>query len=448
MDPLLLARIQFAFTVGFHFIFPPISIGLAWVLVAIEWFGWKKQDPDYVAAGKWLGKLLGITFAVGVATGIVMEFQFGTNWSAYSEFVGDIFGAPLAAEGIFAFFLESTFMGIYLFGRNRVSKRIHWISSLMVAIGSTLSAFWIIVANSWQQTPTGYVLRNGRAEIVDFAAAVFNPSTLPRYFHTVVASLITGAFVAAGVAAWQLLRNPEAQFARRAMKIAVIVGLVASVSELMPFGHWHAQQVAQTQPEKFATMEGLFETKAGAPAVVFGIPTSDPPGIKLAVEVPKLLSLMAHNDPNAEVKGLNSFPPENHPPLALTFISFHSMVMLGSWFILLMAVAAWQLRRGRLWNDRLVLRALLWSMPLPVIACELGWIAAEVGRQPWVVYGLLRTSQAHSPTVTASEILFSLVMFGMVYALLFALWFFLMRKHACGSPDQGQQEHGSTPKAA
>ena len=439
MDALMLARIQFALTVGFHFIFPPISIGLAWMIVIVEWLGWKRKDTAYVQAGKLFGGLLAVTFATGVATGIVMEFQFGTNWSEYSKFVGDIFGAPLAAEGVFAFFLESTFLGVYLFGRNRVSQRLHWFSALMVAIGSTLSAFWIIVANSWQQTPAGYVLRNGRAELTDFWAAVFNPSTLPRYFHTVDAALITGAFVMAGVSAWHLLRNPASDFARKSLRIAVIAGFVFSLAELMPFGHWHAQQVAETQPAKFAAIEGLYTTQSGAPLAVFGLPSDRPPELKARVEIPGVLSWMAFGDFNAEVKGINDFPEEDRPPLWLTFVSFHNMVLLGTWFIAVMGAAVVQLIRGRLWTSRWLLKALIYSIPLPVAACELGWVAAEVGRQPWIVQGLMRTSEAHSKVVTAGEIWFSILLFGAIYALLFALWLFLMFKRAKAVPEAGSE---------
>jgi cytochrome d ubiquinol oxidase subunit I len=430
MDALTLARIQFAVTAGFHFIFPPISIGLGWLLVISEWFAWKKRDLVYAEVARFFSRLFAITFAAGVATGIVMEFQFGTNWAAYSRFVGDIFGAPLAAEGVFAFFLESTFLGVYLFGRERVSPRAHWFSALMVAVGATLSAFWIIVANSWQQTPTGYVVRNGRAELTDFWGAVFNPSTLPRYFHTVMAALVVGAFVMAGVAAWHLLRDAESAFARKAVKLAVTWGLVVSCLEVVPFGHLHAQQVARTQPEKFAAIEGLYSSQTGAPLVLFGVPFAAPPRIGAAVEIPGLLSWMAFGDTGAHVQGLDQFPPENRPPLWLTFVSFHNMVVLGMWFIALMAWSAWQLYRGKLFTDRRTLKALLYSLPLPVLACELGWMAAEVGRQPWIVYGLLRTGQAHSPTVTAAEIGFSLGLFGLVYLGLGALWLTMMVRKA------------------
>jgi len=434
MDALTLARLQFAVTAGFHFIFPPISIGLGWLLVIAEWFAWKKQDAGYEAVARLFSRLFAVTFAVGVATGIVMEFQFGTNWAAYSRFVGDIFGAPLAAEGVFAFFLESTFLGVYLWGRDRVSRGLRWFSILMVASGATLSALWIIIANSWQQTPAGYVIRNGRAELADFWAAAFNPSTLPRYFHTVVAAMVVGAFLMAGVAAWHLLRDSRSELGRKALRLAVAWGLIVSVLEVMPFGHLHAQQVARTQPEKFAAIEGLYTSQSGAPLILFGVPFSQPDEVKGAIEIPGLLSWMAFGDTGAHIRGLDQFPLENRPPLWLTFVSFHNMVVLGLWFIALMAWSAWQLYRGKLFEDRRTLKALLWSIPLPVVACQLGWVAAEVGRQPWIVYGLLRTDQAHSPTVTAAEIGFSLGLFGLVYLALFALWLTLMLKKARVAP--------------
>ncbi len=348
VNALLLARLQFAVTVGFHFIFPPISIGLAWMLVIAEWFGWRRSDPDYVRVGKLFAKLLAVNFAVGVATGIVMEFQFGTNWAVYSRYVGDIFGAPLAAEGVFAFFLESGFLGLYLFGRGRVSKGVHWFSSLMVAVGATLSAFWIIVANSWQQTPAGYKIATAadgtvRAELTSFYEAVFNPSTMPRYLHTVMAALVTGAFVVAGVSAWHVLRNPSSAPARKALRLGVVSGIVFAVLEVMPFGHLHAQQVARTQPEKFAAIEGLYTSQSGAPMVLFAIPFSKPPELKAKLEIPGLLSWMAFGDVGAHVQGIDEFPAADCPPLWLTFVSFHNMVALGMYFIALMAFAALRL---------------------------------------------------------------------------------------------------------
>jgi len=439
-DPVLLARIQFAMTIGFHFIFPSISIGLAWLLVIAEGLGWRRDDETYVQIGKFFGKLFAITFALGVATGIVMEFQFGTNWAEYSKFVGDIFGAPLAAEGIFAFFLESAFLGLYLFGRNRVSRAVHWFSILMVAVGATISAFWILVANSWQQTPAGYILQNGRAELTSFADAVFNQSMWIRFFHTVDATLIAGAFFMAGVAAYLLLKNRKNLVARKALKLSLIFGLVASLLELYPFGHGHAVQVAQTQPEKLASFEGLIKGQTNAPMVLFGIPSDNPPKLSASIKVPGVLSWLAHGDTKGYVKGLNDFPADERPPFLLTFASFHSMVGLGMYFIGVMFLGLFLLYRKKIWEQRLYLKLLLFSIPLPLIAIQLGWISAEVGRQPWVVYRVLRTSDAISLTVKAGEILFSIILFGLIYLFLAALYIFLMVKEIKHGPESVKVE--------
>lgn len=432
MDPVLLARLQFALTIGFHFIFPPISIGLAWLLVVIEWRAWRRGDPADAALGKLFAKLLAVTFAVGVATGILMEFQFGTNWARYSAFVGDVFGAPLAAEGVFAFFLESTFLGLYLFGRGKVSKAVHWVSILMVAVGATISAFWILVANSWQQTPAGFVFRNGRAELADFWRAVFNPSTLPRFTHTIAACLVAGAFVVAGVAAYRLLVNRKDAIGRRGLRLAVVWGLVAAIVVAFPTGHEHARQVARTQPAKFAAIEGLYTSEAGAPMVLFGLVQNQPPNLMARVHlpIPGLLSWLALGDANATIRGIAEFPEDEWPPLWLTFVSFHNMVILGTLFVALMAWGVLQRWRGRLEEQRWYLKLLVAAIPLPIVAIQFGWVAAEVGRQPWIVYGLLRTADAHSTTVSAREILVSMGLFGVIYLLLGALWLFVMVREA------------------
>lgn len=440
MDAVLLARLQFAMTVGFHFIFPPISIGLAWMLVIVEGLGWKKKSEVYENMGKFFGKILAVTFAVGVATGIVMEFQFGTNWSEYSKFVGDIFGAPLAAEGVFAFFLESGFLGLYLFGRGKVSKGVHWFAILMVAVGATISAFWILVANSWQQTPAGFIVQNGRAELTSFYEAVFNPSTMIRFYHTIDAALITGAFMMGGISAWLILKDKQKEMAMKTLKIAVIAGFVFSVLELFPFGHEHAKQVAQTQPEKFAAIEGLYMTQDGAPMAIFGYPTDAPPELKAPIEIPGLLSWMAFGDPEARIPGINEFPIDERPPLWLTFVSFHNMVILGMYFIGIMLLAVWLLYKKKLYENKLVLKALFWSIPLPVIACQLGWIAAEVGRQPWIVYHLLKTKDAISVTVPAEQILFSIILFFIVYLFLGSLYLFLLSKKIKVGPEPVKAE--------
>lgn len=437
LDPLSLSRLQFALTVGFHFLFPPLSIGLAWLLVIMEWRGWKRGDEDYVRAGKFFGKILGLTFAVGVATGIVMEFQFGTNWAQYSKFVGDIFGAPLAAEGVFAFFLESTFLGLYLFGRKRVSKGVHWFSALMVAVGSTLSAFWIIVANSWQQTPAGFEIRNGRAELTSFADAVFNTSTWPRFLHTLDACLIAGAFLVAGVSAYLILRNNESEVGRKSLRLSLIFGLVVSLLALFPTGDWHAKQVARTQPEKFAAMEGLIQGQTRAPLAVFGIPSGEPPQVNFKIGIPGVLSLMAFGDMDAHVPGIEDLRREGHPtpPFVITFISFHTMVGLGTLFIILTLFGVLLLYRKKLFDTQWYLKLLLWAIPLPLIACELGWIVAEVGRQPWVVYRVLKTQDAYSANVTGGEVLFSIIMFGLIYLALGALYIFLLARNVKRGPE-------------
>jgi cytochrome d ubiquinol oxidase subunit I len=426
MDAVLLARWQFALTISFHFIFVPISIGLAWMLVVMESLGWWKHDKDYVNLAKLFAKLLAITFGVGVATGVVMEFQFGTNWAEYSKFVGDIFGAPLAIEGIFAFFLESVFLGIYLFGRERIGRFLHWFSALMVAVGATISAFWIIVANSWQQTPAGYVTKANRAELTDFWAAVFNPSTLPRFFHTMDSALTVGAFFVAGVGAFMLLRNLQVDIAKKALRVALPLGLLFSLLNVVPFGHEHAKQVAQTQPAKFAAIEGLYTSQTAAPLVVFAVPFQKIPALKAAVEIPAMLSWMAFGDLNAKVRGIDEFPADEIPPLWLSFVSFHNMVVLGMLFI---AVCAWgtlKLIRKKLWSNLWFLKLLPWMVPLPVAACLFGWTAAEVGRQPWVVYGLLKTEDAVTITAGPTEILISMIMICTVYLALFFVWYYLI----------------------
>lgn len=441
LDPLVLSRLQFALTIGFHFLFPPLTIGLAWLLVIIEWLGWKRGAEDYVRAGKFFGKILGLTFAVGVATGIVMEFQFGTNWAEYSKFVGDVFGAPLAIEALFAFFMESTFLGLYLFGRGKVSKGVHWLSSLMVALGSTLSAFWIIVANSWQQTPAGHVVQGGRAELADFWAAVFNPSTSLRFFHTTVACLVAGAFFMAGISAYLILKNNGAEMARKTMKIALIFGLIASLAALFPSGHHHARQVAETQPEKFAAMEGLIHGQSRAPMVILGKPSEAPPRLDAVLEIPGLLSWLTFGDIDAPIQGIEDLREDGWPtpPLVITFASFHTMVGLGLLFIAQSALGVFLLARKKLDQSRWYLRMLLWSIPLPLVACELGWIVAEVGRQPWVVYRVLKTAEAFSSNVTGGEVLFSIVTFGLIYLALGALYVFILARKV---------KHGPEPAAA
>jgi cytochrome d ubiquinol oxidase subunit I len=363
-----------------------------------------------------------------------MEFQFGMNWARYSRFVGDIFGAPLAAEGVFAFFLESSFLGILLFGERRVSRRVYWFSGLMVAVGSTLSAFWIVVANSWQQTPAGFHIVNGRAELVDFWAAVFNPSTVPRFLHTVDGALMAGAFFIMGLSAWFLLRGEHRKFAEKSFTIALVAGFLASAVQV-PLGHFHAVQVAETQPVKLAAFEGLWETQTNAPLLLLGLPNAEKERTDFAVELPGLLSIGVGGSTDTEVAGLKDFPKEEWPPLYPTFFGFHLMVGLGFYFIALTGLGLLLLWRRRLFENTLFLKVAFLSIPLPVIANELGWIAAEVGRQPWIVQGLMRTDEAFSTVVPAGQILVSIGLFTVVYALLFCVWIFLLRRKLQKGPE-------------
>ena len=441
MDALWLSRLQFALTAGFHFIFPPLTIGLAWL---IFWFmtRYKRTGDDFYRrlARFWI-RIFAVSFVVGVATGITMEFQFGTNWSQYSRYVGDIFGAPLAAEGVLSFFLESTFLAVLVLGWDKVSVRVHWFSSLMVALGATLSAFWIIVANSWQQTPAGFHIANGRAELTSFWAAAFNPSMAVRFLHTVDGALITGAFFMLGISAWYLLKGRHVECAKASLKLSLIVAFVASFIEL-GLGDAHGKQIAKYQPAKLAAMEALFQTQKGAPEVVIGIPDAKAKTVHAAIKVPGLLSLMAFGSAGAEVKGLDAFDEKDWPPVGICFFSFRAMLGLGMYFIAFSAFGVLLLLMKKAYTNRLFLSLAALTIPLPFLANELGWVTAEVGRQPWIVYNLLRTSEGYSATVPAVQVLISIIMFTAVYALLFAAWIFLLRKEV----GRGPEEDASTQK--
>jgi len=437
MDPVLLARIQFAVTVGFHYIFPPITLGMTVLIVIFLGMYLKTDDKLYEKIAHFWISIFIVVFSVGVATGIVMEFQFGTNWEKYSRFVGDIFGAPLAAEGVFAFFLESTFLGVLIFGRNRVSKRTYFIAAVMVMIGSTLSAFWIIVANSWQQTPAGYAIINGRAELTDFFAAVFNPSTIPRFTHAVVGGWVAGSFFVGGLSAWFLLQRKHVDFAKKSIKVAMIFALISSALQI-ELGHLHAVQVTHTQPEKMATFEALWESRTHAPMVIMGIPNDAEQKIDFEISIPSLLSYMVAFDPNFKVIGRNEFKKEDLPPIAIPFFSYRVMVGLGFYFALMALIGVFLNWKDKIADARKYLTLLLLTVPLPVIANEMGWIAAEVGRQPWIVYRELKTADAISTVVSAGEILFSLILFSGLYSALLALFVFLVSKKMRKGPESAE----------
>jgi cytochrome bd ubiquinol oxidase subunit I len=433
MDAVLLARIQFAFTVGYHFLFVPISLGsgIFMLLAARRWYK-SKLDDDRSGFLFWL-KIFTATFVIGVATGITMEFAFGTNWATYSRFVGDIFGAPLAAEALFAFFLESTFLGILLFGRKRVSPKFYYVSVWLVVCGALLSALWIIIANSWQQTPAGYAVKDGHAVLTHFWAAAFNPSTLPRYFHTVFSTWVAGSFLAGAVASYYLRKGRHTDFAKRTLTAAVIFGLICSIA--MPIiGDWQARVVADHQPAKMAAYEGLFNDTPRAGIALFGILNVDQQKVDAELAVPGMLSWTTTGSVDGVVKGLNSFPAEERPPLHLTYYTYRAMIILGIYFLVLLLVGAFLAWRKKLTTNHKYQAVLMWSAPFAMLAIELGWIATEVGRQPWIVQGELKTSDAASSVVPAGQILTTLIIFVAIYALLFGVWFRTIRKTIVTGP--------------
>ncbi len=445
MDVFLLSRLQFAFTIAFHYIFPPLSIGLGVLLVIMEARYLKTKDKLYLEMTKFWSRIFGLIFALGVASGIVMEFQFGTNWSIYSRYVGDVFGSALAAEGIFAFFLESGFLAILLFGWNRVKPRTHFLATCMVALGAHFSAVWIIVANSWQQTPAGHhIVGFGdtlRAEIVDFWQVVFNPSSLHRLSHTLAGAWQAGAFLVLSVAAFYLLRKKHLDFSKASIRIALPVAVIASLLQLLT-GHASASGVAQNQPAKLAAFEGHYPDSAPADMYLFGWVNEKEERVQLGIKIPGMLSWMVHGDHRAPVTGLQAFPPEDRPPVNLVFQTYHLMVILGMGLIGLSLLALVLQFRKKLYEQRWLLWIFVIAVLGPQAANQLGWASAEVGRQPWIVQNLLRTSDAFSPNVSGGELLFSLVMFFIVYALLLALFIYLLNDKIQHGPDDSTSLEG------
>ncbi len=431
MDVEILSRIQFAFTISFHYIYPPLSIGLGLIMVIMEGLYLKTGDKQYETLARFWTKIFALTFGIGVATGIVMEFEFGTNWATYSRFVGDVFGSALAAEGIFAFALESGFLGVLLFGWNRVSSRVHFIATLGVFLGSCFSAVWIVIANSWQQTPAGYhVVGEGlqaRAEITDFWAMVFNPSSVDRLLHVWQGAFLAGAFLVLSVHAYYLLKGRYVEISKRAFKIALGVATTFSLLQLVS-GHHSAEGVSVNQPAKLAAMEGHFDSLAVADMYLFGWVDKESETVT-GLGIPSGLSLLLYQDPNEPVIGLNAFPEDERPSqVNAVFQFYHIMVAIGMFLIALTVYTSIQWWRGKLFEQRWLLWTFVFAALAPQIANQAGWFAAEMGRQPWVVYGLLRTSDALSKAVTANQVLFSLIMFTIIYLFLFLLFVYLLNK--------------------
>lgn len=437
MDVLTLSRLQFAATISFHYIYPPLSIGLGLLLVIMEAMWLATGRALYHQLARFWTKVFALTFAMGVATGIVMEFEFGTNWATYSRYVGDVFGSALAAEGIFAFFLESGFLAVLLFGWDKVGRRLHFFATCMVCLGAHFSAIWIVVANSWMQTPAGFHIvgegLSARAEITDFWAMVFNPSTVDRLFHTLCGAWQAGAFLVVSVSAWYLLRQRHLDFAKASLCIGLAVALIAGTLQVVS-GHASAVGVAKHQPAKLAAFEGLYETTAHAPLTLMGW-VDERTETTRGIALPGMLSWLVHQDTAGTVTGLRAFPPADRPPVAWSFLLFHGMVGIGMALLAIAGLALVYLRRGRLFETRWLLWLLVLSVTGPQLANQAGWFAAEVGRQPWIVQGLLRTSDGLSAVVKANAVLASLLLFTFVYLLLFAVFVYLLNDKIQHGPD-------------
>jgi cytochrome d ubiquinol oxidase subunit I len=452
MDVEILARIQFAFTIAFHYIYPPLSIGLGLILVIMEGLYLKTGNRIYEQAVRFWIRIFALIFGIGVATGIIMEFEFGTNWATYSKYVGDIFGSALAAEGIFAFALESGFLGVLIFGWKRVGPRVHFFSTIMVFLGSLFSAVWIVVANSWQQTPAGYRIvgegLNARAEITDFWAMVFNPSSVDRLLHVWIAAILAGAFLVLSVNAWYILHKKHLEIARPSFKIALTVATVFSLLQLFT-GHRSADGVSKYQPAKLAAMEGHYDSSSRADMYLFGY-VDNRNEKTTGLKIPGGLSFLVHGDFNAPIRGLRSFRPDERPSQVNSVFQFyHLMVIIGTTMIALTLFGSWLWWKGRLFDKRWLMWIFAYSVLLPQIGNQAGWFTAEMGRQPWVVYGMLRTSDGLSKIVTAHQIIFSLILFTLVYIVLFALFLFLMhRKITHGPVDYGTREEAEHSEGA
>ncbi|MBE3573111.1 MAG: cytochrome ubiquinol oxidase subunit I [Moorella humiferrea] len=438
MDALLLARWQFGITSVYHFLFVPLTLGLSVLVAIMETIYVRTGDETYKNMARFWGKLFLINFAMGVVTGIVQEFHFGMNWSEYSRFVGDIFGAPLAIEALAAFFLESTFLGLWLFGWDKLSKTLHLACIWLVAFATNLSAFWILVANSFMQEPVGYVLRNGRAEMTDFFALLTNPHVLYQFPHTVLAGFVTAAFFVMGISAFHLLRQSHLEPFRRSFRLALITGVISSLL-VVAVGHFQGQHLVYAQPMKMAAAEALWDSADPAPLALVALVDEENQRNTFEIKIPALTSFLAYNSFQGEVKGLKdlqaaaeaSYGPGNYiPPIAPVFWSFRLMVVAGLWLILLSLYSLYLSRRGRLEEKPLVLKALLWTIPVPYLANTAGWLMAEIGRYPWIVYGLQRVEAAISPGVSAPAILTTLVVFTLLYGVLAVADVYLLAKYA------------------
>lgn len=453
MSELILSRLQFAVTTSYHFLFVPLTLGLSILVAMMETWYVRTGNETYKKMTKFWGKLFLINFAMGIVTGLVQEFQFGMNWSEYSRFVGDIFGAPLAIEALVAFFLESTFIGLWIFGWDKLSKRVHALSIWLVAIATNLSALWILIANSFMQEPVGYILRNGRAEMTDFWALITNPHIFYQFPHTILSGFVTAAFFVMGVSAYHLLKKNHLEVFRRSFHMAVIFGVI-SVLGVTGMGHLQGMHLVQVQPMKMAAAEAHWETEN--PAGFLVIASIDEQGKKnnSGLEIPGILSFLSYNSFSGEVKGINElqvasekqYGPGNYvPPVTSLFWSFRIMLVAGMWLVLIALLGLYFYKTKRLEQKAWFLKVLLWTIPVPYIANLTGWYMAEVGRQPWIVYGLQTAEAGLSTSVSAFSILITFVGFTLIYGVLAVAEVYLLLKFIKKGPEEVSTE--ATPKS-
>ena len=445
---LLVHRLHFGFTITFHYLFPQLTMGLAPLIVVLKSLGIRRNDETYHQAARFWARIFGINFVFGVVTGIPMEFQFGTNWSHFSRFAGGVIGQTLAMEGVFAFFLESAFLGLFLYGEKRLSPRAHWWSAVAVWLGSWISGFFIVATDAWMQHPAGYsIAPNGDTQLASFWALILNPWAWWQYAHNMSGAVITGTFVMASVGAFYLLWGKFEEYGRLFVRVGVVAALIASVLQLFPTGDGQGRMVAVHQPVTLAAMEALFESQPGAPIVLIGQPDVKERRIDNPVIVPRALSFLTYRQWKAEVKGLNAFPEDQWPTnIELLYFSYHIMVGLGTLFIAVAAIAVFLLWRRRLFSSRSMLWILLLALPFPYIANTAGWMTAELGRQPWLVYSLMRTADGYSKTVSAGNGLFTLLGFMGMYMVLGVLFLFLVRREIEHGPMTRSAKHEPRPR--
>lgn len=429
---LILSRLQFAITVLYHFLFVPLTLGLVIIVAVMETYYARTNNPKFRQMADFWGKLFTVNFAMGVITGITMEFQFGTNWSEYSKYMGDIFGAPLAIEALAAFFLESTFIGVWIFGKDRLSPRVRAFSIWMVALGTNLSALWIITANGFMQHPVGYVIKNGHVQLTNFTAVMTNPYAWYMFLHTVIASYICGSFFVMAISAYHLLRKNNVNIFQKSFNIALVMGLLAATATPI-IGHEYGTYTVKQQPAKAAAMEAVWTTQKGAAFNIIQIPEPNKEKNISFLSIPKLESFFYTNSFNGKLTGLKSIPKNQRPNVPLVYYSFRLMVALGIFFIVMTWYGFYLVRKNKLLNARKYLKITLFSLTLPYIAINAGWIVTEVGRQPWSVYGLMRTAQAVSP-ISVGQVIFSLVGLVVFYTLLIVADIYLLAKFARKGP--------------